>query len=152
MNSVLKTILYNDIFIYIRILIYIPNEVYKIILMKRRVIYNSPFFIYMRRFFMEINMKGINEIICGIYFIYGLFSIFHITTQIMNKSYIKLSLVCFVTSSLMLLTIPTLFEIYINKVFKIYINKCNLISYMICLIYLILWIIEYIKIIKEDLQ
>ena len=47
MNSVLKTILYNDIFIYIRILIYIPNEVYKIVLMKRRVICNSPFYIYM---------------------------------------------------------------------------------------------------------
>lgn len=97
-------------------------------------------------------MEGTNEFVCGIYCIYGLFSIFHITTQRMDKNYIKLSLVCFMTSSVMLLTIPTLFEIYINNVFKIYINECNLISYRIFLIYLILWIIRYIKIIKEDLQ
>lgn len=84
-----------------------------------------------------INMKGINELVCEIYFMYGLFSIFHTATQRMNKSYMKLSLVCFITTSLMLLTIPTLFEIYINR--------CNLISYMICLIFLILWVIKYIN-------
>lgn len=85
-------------------------------------------------------MEGINELVCGIYFMYGLFSIFHTVTQRMDKSYMKLSLVCFITTSLMFLTLPTLFEMYIDKV--------NLISYMICLIFLTLWVIKYIK--KKD--